>query len=437
MSTVIQFLIVIGAILLGTRFGGMGIGIISCLGLGILTLFFGVTPGALPADVCFIILCVCTCSAVIEQCGGLDLLTAIGAKILRKHPKHLTTLAPLVMFFLTFFAGTAMVCFALQPVIFEVAYRNGIRPERAMVTGTMAAQCAITASPISAATAAMIGLFIHYGHPEISLPQILMVSLPAGLIGVLATSLFFMKWGKELDKDEEFQRRLKNGQIESPKIVELKDIGLKGKFSLGFFLLGLIYIVLAGIYPELRTPYAAKQPMGMAATIELTMLLVGAILVIVCRPSVKKLASSQILQSAVTTMVCIVGCTWLADSFVAANKDVLLETFGSLVQAEPWTFAFALFLMAAIMNSQGATTRAIMPLGFALGLSPLALIAMYPAVNGFALFPINGPAIAACSLDRSGTTTMGKYLIDNPFQIFGTICAVISVSLGFLIVWLL
>ena len=180
MSTVIQFLIVIGAILLGTRFGGMGIGIISCLGLGILTLFFGVTPGALPADVCFIILCVCTCSAVIEQCGGLDLLTAIGAKILRKHPKHLTTLAPLVMFFLTFFAGTAMVCFALQPVIFEVAYRNGIRPERAMVTGTMAAQCAITASPISAATAAMIGLFIHYGHPEISLPQILMVSLPAG-----------------------------------------------------------------------------------------------------------------------------------------------------------------------------------------------------------------------------------------------------------------
>ena len=198
------------------------------------------TPGALPADVCIIILCVCTCSAVIEQCGGLDLLTAIGAKILRKHPKHLTTLAPLVMFFLTFFAGTAMVCFALQPVIFEVAYRNGIRPERAMVTGTMAAQCAITASPISAATAAMIGLFIHYGHPEISLPQILMVSLPAGLIGVLATSLFFMKWGKELDKDEEFQRRLKNGQIESPKIVELKDIGLKGKFSLGFFLLGLI-----------------------------------------------------------------------------------------------------------------------------------------------------------------------------------------------------
>ena len=145
-------------------------------------------------------------------------------------------------------------------------------------------------------------------------------------------------------------------------------------------------------------------------------------------------AQSQILRSAITTMICIVGCSWLADTFVTANKEVILNTFGLLAQSSPWSFALVLFFMSAIMNSQGATTRAIMPMGFALGLSPLSLIAMFPAVNGFAFFPINGPAIAACALDRSGTTSMGKYLFDNPFQIFGTINAILTVSLGFLLI---
>ncbi len=434
MTVFIQFVIVIGAILLGVRYGGIGIGIVSCLGLGILCLFFGVTPGALPTDVCFIILAVCTCSSILEACGGLNLLTAFGAKILRNNPKHITLLAPLVMFFLTFFAGTAMVCFALQPVIFEVAYSNGIRPERPMVTGTMAAQCAITASPISAATAALIGLFAYYQHPEISLPQILMVSVPAGLIAILLTSLVFLKWGKDLDKDTDFQNRLRQGIVEKPRSVKMENSSPKAKLSLLLFASGVAYIVTSGFFPSIRTPIGATSPLSMTTTIELTMLLIGAILTIICKPNLVQAANSQILRSAVTTMICIVGCSWLADSFVATNKEVILEIFGSIAQTTPWAFALVLFLMSAIMNSQGATTRAIMPMGFALGLTPLSLIAMFPAVNGFALFPINGPAIAACSLDRSGTTTMGKYLYDNPFQIFGTINAIVSVSIGFAIV---
>lgn len=434
MSIWIQFLIVIGSILLGTRYGGMGIGIVSCLGLGILSLFFGLTPGSLPSDVCFIILSVCTCSAILEKCGGLDLLTSVGARILRKNPKYITILAPIVMFLLTFFAGTAMVCFALQPVIYEVAYNSGIRPERPMVTGTMAAQCAITASPISAATAALIGLFVSYGYPEISLPQILLICVPAGFLSIVLTSLVFWKWGQDLDVDKDFQKRLEMGLVENPREQKINKISGRAKFSLFLFFSGIIYIVSAGFFPSLRTPIGASVPIGMAATIELSMLIVASILVIVCRPNLMDAAQSQILRSAITTMICIVGCSWLADTFVTANKEVILNTFGLLAQSSPWSFALVLFFMSAIMNSQGATTRAIMPMGFALGLSPLSLIAMFPAVNGFAFFPINGPAIAACSLDRSGTTSMGKYLFDNPFQIFGTINAILTVSLGFLLI---
>ena len=415
MSVLLQFIIVIGAILLGTRYGGMGIGIISCLGLGILCLFFGVTPGALPADVCFIILSVCTCSAILETCGGLDLLINIGAKILRNHPKYITTLAPIVMFFLTFFAGTAMVCFALQPVIYEVAYSNGIRPERAMVTGTMAAQCAIPASPISAATAALIGLFATYGYSDITLGQILMVTVPSILIAAILTSFC-----------EPIVIRL----VEMPRPTELKKASPKAKFSLILFGLGIVFIVSTGFFPELRTPLGSEKPLSLATVIELVMLLVGALLVITCRPNLTVAANSQILRSAVATMVCIVGCSWMADSFVAANGAVIMETFGQIAQDYPWSFAFVLYFMTSIMNSQAATTRAIMPMGFALGLSPLALIAMFPAVNGF-LFPINGPAIAACSIDRSGTSSMGKYVFDNPFQIFGTVTAIIAVIIGF------
>lgn len=437
MSVAIQFVIVIGAILLGTRFGGMGIGIMSCLGLAILALFFGITPGALPGDVCFIILSVCTCSAILENCGGLNLLIAVGAKILRRNPKRITLLAPLVMFFLTFFAGTAMVCFALQLVIYEVAYSNGIRPERAMVTGTMAAQCAITASPISAATAALIGLFAAYGHNEVSLAHIMMICVPAGLASVMLTSFLFIRWGKDLSSDMAFQERLAKGMIEQPRPIEFVRTDKRSLLSLVVFAAGIVYIVCAGVFPSLRTVPGTTAPVGMATAIELVMLLAGALIMIVCRPNLNQVANSQILRSALTTMICIIGCSWLADSFVAANKDVILATFGQLVQEAPWTFAIVLFLMSAVMNSQGATTRAIMPMGFALGLAPLSLVAMFPAVNGFALFPINGPAIAACSLDRSGTTSMGRYLVDNPFQIFGSVCAVLAVSLGFALVWLL
>lgn len=438
MSVLIQFIIVIGCILIGMRYGGLAIGMISVVGLAILVFVFGVVPTALPTDVAFIIISVCLCASIMEAAGGLDILIAFGAKIIRKNPKQVSVIAPLVSFFLTVFAGTGMVALALQPVTYEVAYSVGVRPERSMVGVSVAGQTAITACPISAATAAMLGLMTTYGHPEISLATILMVAFPASLAGTLAAIGVFYFWGKDLDKDEAYQARLKAGLVEAPKPIETKLATKFAKISLVFFTIAIVYIVAAGFCPALRTPTGAAKPMGMTATIEFAMLASAGLMCLFCKPELRKAEYSGILRGGLVGVALLMGCTWLADSFVSANKAYLLDTFGALAQAQPWTFAIVLYVMAALMSSQGGATRGVMPLGFAFGIAPMHLVAMYPVIGG-AVFglPICSPAFTAMGFDQSGTTTQGKYVIDNPFMIFGLINGIVGVIVGFLLVSIL
>ena len=437
MVVLIQFLIVIGAILLGVRYGGLAIGVIPVLGLAILVFGFGVTPTALPTDVAFIIITVCLCSAIMESCGGLDLLISFGAKIIRSNPNQVSVVAPLVSFALTCFAGTGLVCLALQPVTYEVAYNVGVRPERPLVGVTVASQTAITACPISAATAALIGLFSSYGHPEIALGTILMVSFPASLAGTLAAIAVFYFWGKDLDKDEAYQARLKAGLVEPPKVVEASTLPPGARLSLAIFSVGIVYIVCAGFFPALRTPVGGTKAMGMSTCIEFTMMAAAGLMCLTCKPNLAKAEYSSILRGAMLGVALLMGCTWLADSFVNANKPFLMDTFGALAQAQPWTFAIVLYIMSALMSSQGGTTRGVMPLGFALGLGPMTLLAMFPAVNNVFGLPICSLGFTAMGFDHAGTTTQGKYVYDNPFQIFGTIAIIVAVPVGFLIVSLI
>jgi len=395
---------------------------------------FGVTPTALPTDVAFIIITVCLCSAIMESCGGLDLLISFGAKIIRSNPNQVSIVAPLVSFALTCFAGTGLVCLALQPVTYEVAYNVGVRPERPLVGVTVASQTAITACPISAATAALLGLFSTYGHPEIALGTILMVAFPASLAGTLVAMAVFYFWGKDLDKDEAYQARLKAGLVEAPKVIEQVEFAPGAKLSLTIFTIGIIYIVSAGFFPILRTPVGGTKAMGMSTCIEFTMMAAAGLMCLTCKPNLAKAEYSAILRGGLVGVALLMGCTWIADSFVNANKAFLMDTFGALAQSQPWTFAIVLYIMSALMSSQGGTTRGVMPLGFALGMSPMTLLAMFPAVNGVFGLPISGIAFTAMGFDRTGTTTQGKYVYDNPFQIFGTIAALVAVPVGFLII---
>lgn len=345
--------------------------------------------------------------------------------------KWLGIIAPVVSFFLTFFAGTGNAVYAILPVIYEVSYNAGVRPEKAMAGAAVAGQVGITASPIAAAMAAMIGLFAQNGHGEIGLGSILMITFPACLIGVVVGSAICMLFGKDLKNDPAYQARLKAGLVLPPEPISNHKLPPQATYSVFIFLGAIIVIVLAGFFPELRVLPGQTKAVGMSLVIESVMLAAGAIMMLLCKPDVKKIVKSPVLEAGIVSLGCVFGVAWMADSFIAANKDVFMSVAGQLAQAAPWLFSFILAGMSALLASQGATTRAIMPLGFALGINPWYLIAMFPAVNCLFILPTSGPALAAVGMDRSGTTYIGKYVINHSFQLPGILMVVIAVISAF------
>ncbi|WP_290371990.1 anaerobic C4-dicarboxylate transporter family protein [uncultured Parasutterella sp.] len=431
MITLIELLIVFAAIFMGVRHGSLALGFWGGLGLIVLAVGFGVFPTAPPIDVMLIILAVCMCASCMEAVGGLEILVRIAARVIRAKPKMVGIIAPVVSFFLTFFAGTGNAVYAILPVIYEVSYNAGVRPEKAMAGAAVAGQVGITASPIAAAMAAMIGLFAQNGHGEIGLGSILMITFPACLIGVVVGSAICMLFGKDLKNDPAYQARLKAGLVLPPEPISNHKLPPQATYSVFIFLGAIIVIVLAGFFPELRVLPGQTKAVGMSLVIESVMLAAGAIMMLLCKPDVKKIVKSPVLEAGIVSLGCVFGVAWMADSFIAANKDVFMSVAGQLAQAAPWLFSFILADMSALLASQGATTRAIMPLGFALGINPWYLIAMFPAVNCLFILPTSGPALAAVGMDRSGTTYIGKYVINHSFQLPGILMVVIAVISAF------
>lgn len=431
MITLIELLIVFAAIFMGVRHGSLALGFWGGLGLIVLAVGFGVFPTAPPIDVMLIILAVCMCASCMEAVGGLEILVRIAARVIRAKPKMVGIIAPVVSFFLTFFAGTGNAVYAILPVIYEVSYNAGVRPEKAMAGAAVAGLVGITASPIAAAMAAMIGLFAQNGHGEIGLGSILMITFPACLIGVVVGSAICMLFGKDLKNDPAYQARLKAGLVLPPEPISNHKLPPQATYSVFIFLGAIIVIVLAGFFPELRVLPGQTKAVGMSLVIESVMLAAGAIMMLLCKPDVKKIVKSPVLEAGIVSLGCVFGVAWMADSFIAANKDVFMSVAGQLAQAAPWLFSFILAGMSALLASQGATTRAIMPLGFALGINPWYLIAMFPAVNCLFILPTSGPALAAVGMDRSGTTYIGKYVINHSFQLPGILMVVIAVISAF------
>lgn len=431
MITLIELLIVFAAIFMGVRHGSLALGFWGGLGLIVLAVGFGVFPTAPPIDVMLIILAVCMCASCMEAVGGLEILVRIAARVIRAKPKMVGIIAPVVSFFLTFFAGTGNAVYAILPVIYEVSYNAGVRPEKAMAGAAVAGQVGITASPIAAAMAAMIGLFAQNGHGEIGLGSILMITFPACLIGVVVGSAICMLFGKDLKNDPAYQARLKAGLVLPPEPISNHKLPPQATYSVFIFLGAIIVIVLAGFFPELRVLPGQSKAVGMSLVIESVMLAAGAIMMLLCKPDVKKIVKSPVLEAGIVSLGCVFGVAWMEDSFIAANKDVFMSVAGQLAQAAPWLFSFILAGMSALLASQGATTRAIMPLGFALGINPWYLIAMFPAVNCLFILPTSGPALAAVGMDRSGTTYIGKYVINHSFQLPGILMVVIAVISAF------
>lgn len=430
----VEFLIIAFCIYMGVRAGGIALGMWGGLGLLLLAVLFGVVPGAPPIDVMLIIFAVCICASVMEVAGGLDYLVRIAARIIRANPKHVTIIAPVVGYIFTFLAGTGNIIYPLQPVIYEVAYSQGIRPERPMAGATVSSQLAIVASPISAATGAFLGLIVSYNMTDFGLADILKFTVPTTFAAVILTGFILMFYGKDLAKDKEYQERLAAGKILPPEPISDAPLKPTAKISVFIFLTAVALIVATGFFPELRTLPGQAKPVGMSLVIECVMLAVGAIMLTVTKADVAKVATSPTLKAGVISIASVFGLAWMSDSFIAANRQFFMDYAGTFVQSAPWAFAFVLFIMSGLLNSQGATTRGVMPLGIALGIDPWYLVAMFPAVCGVYLLPTTGPALAAVAFDRSGTTKIGKYVLNHSFQFPGVCMVTISVILGFIAV---
>jgi anaerobic C4-dicarboxylate transporter DcuA len=431
LSIFLQFVVVLAAIWMGARYSGIGLGLWGAVGLLVLVVGFGIAPTSPPIDVMLIILAVIMAASVMDAAGGIDFLVRIAERIIRANPKYVTIVAPLTTWSFTFVAGTGHIVYPLLPVIYETAHQSGIRPERPMAVATIASQQAITASPVAAATAAMIGLFSQKGLTEWGLPQILMICVPATLTGVIVAAIVSMFIGKDLKDDLVYQARLKAGLIPAPKSMEERPpLKASAKTSAFVFLAGVALVVLFGFFPELRRLPGAKDPLAMPIVIEILMMSVAAIMLLLTKVPVDDIPKTATLRAGVVAVIGIFGLAWLGDSFIAANQKVIVPAIGEWAKVAPWTFAFGLFFASVLLYSQAATTRALMPLGMTLGIPPQFLIGMFPSVNGYFFIPTYGSLIAAINFDLSGTTKIGKYVLNHSFMIPGVVATAVAVVTG-------
>ena len=432
---ILQLLFVLTAIIIGARIGGIGLGVMGGIGLGILTFVFGLQPTAPPIDVMLMIVAVISAAACMQAAGGLDLMVKVAERLLRKNPQHVTLLAPLVTYTFTFIAGTGHVAYSVLPVIAEVATETKIRPERPMGIAVIASQQAITASPISAATVALLGMLAGF---DITLFDILKISIPATLVGVLVGAFYSMRVGKELVDDPEYQKRLAAGEFNKVR-HETADVAdmRKAKLSVIVFVVATVFIVLFGSIESLRPSYMVdgqKVLLEMPSIIEILMLSAAALILLLTRTGGLKAAQGSVFSAGMQAVVAIFGIAWMGDTFLQGNMTELKASIEEIVRQMPWLFGIALFVMSILLYSQAATVRALVPLGIALGISPYMLIAMFPAVNGYFFIPNYPTVVAAINFDRTGTTRIGKYILNHSFMMPGLIATVVAVALGLLLI---
>ncbi|RDU37731.1 C4-dicarboxylate ABC transporter [Neobacillus piezotolerans] len=429
----IEFLVVLACIFIGARLGGVGLGVMGGVGLAILVFGFGLQPTSAPIDVMLMILAVITAAGALQAAGGMEYLVYLAEKALRKNPKQITFIAPIVTYIFTLCAGTGHVAYSVLPVIAEVSRESGVRPERPMSIAVIASQQAITASPISAATVALLALLADF---KIQLLDILMICIPSTFIACMIAAFISSKMGKELPNDPEYLRRLEAGlaPIKKDKIVFVPTKG--AKLSVALFLMAAVSVVLLGSFEKLRPGWDIEgvfTRMGMPASIEIVMMTAAALILVLCKPNVEDIVSGSVFKAGAAAVVAIFGIAWMGDTFFQGNMAMISGSISDLVTAAPWLFAIALFALSILLYSQAATVRTLMPLGVTLGINPALLIAMFPAVNGYFFIPNYPTVVAAINFDRTGTTRIGKYVLNHSFMVPGLVATILAVGIGILL----
>ena len=430
---ILQLLVVLMALYVGSRYGSLALGAISGIGLAILVFGFGLKPGNPPTDVIYIIIAAVTCAGIMQASGGMDWLIQIAERLLRKHPKYITILAPLCTFFLTVLVGTGHVVYTLMPIICDISLKKGIRPERPCGVASIASQVGITCSPIAAAVASFVIISNENGF-DVNNLSVIAVTIPACICGLMAAAAWSYNRGLDLDKDPQFQARLADPKMKeymygSTASVLDKEVSPQAKSAVYIFLGALEVIVLFSIMQiaehDIRPEYNGK-PLGMNIIIQIVMIAAAALMILFCKAEPKKAVAGPVWQSGMVAVVAIYGIAWLADTYFSNYLDVMKEGLTGIVSEYPWSIAFAFFAVSVLINSQGAVVVAMLPLAYSLGIPGPVLLGVLPSVYGYFFIPNYPSDIATVNFDRSGTTVIGKYLLNHSFMIPGLICVIVS-----------
>ena len=428
----IQFAVVLLCILIGAQVGGIGLGVFGGIGLAVMAFGFHLQPTSPPIDVMLMIMAVVSAAAATQAAGGLDYLVRVATRVLHRNPRYITFIAPAVTYAFTVVAGTGHVAYSVLPVIAEVSRRNGIRPERPLSMAVIASQFAIVASPVAAAVVSVV----HYLEPQhISLIDVLKVTVPSTILGIGLACVFVNRMGKELADDPGYQQRLKDPEYVKLNAVDAvtEDAPLKptAKTSVRIFLAAALLVVLMGAVKGLR-PVFGGEHMGMAHTIEIVMLSAAALIILICKPDGNEITQGSVFHAGMRAVIAVFGVAWMGDTLMQAHLPELKEAVSSLVQTAPWTFAFSLFVLSVLVNSQGATVATLFPVGIALGVPAPILIGTLVAVNGYFFIPNYGPIIASIDFDTTGTTRIGRYIFNHSFMLPGLLSMAFSLALGLL-----
>lgn len=432
----IELIIVLAIIFLGVRIGGTFLAMAGGIGMLIMTFVLHVTPSDPPITVILIMIAVICAAATMQACGGLDYLVKIAEKILRKNPKMITVLAPVVAYIFTFMCGTGHIVYSLLPVINEIAIETGVRPERPISASIVSSQQAITACPISAATVSVLAFTAEAtGYTSVNIFTLLLVCVPATLIGTVVCAFAVIKKGKELADDPEFQARVAAGQIQDYTKVEKKERKetREAKVSVAIFLIAMAGIVLLGAVTQLVPTLSDGSKLPLTTVIEIFMLVAAAVMVLVNRLDSDKVLDQPVFRTGMFAVVLAFGLCWLVNTFIGDQSSFITDNMSALTNKYPWIYIVAVFIVGAITTSQSSTTMIMVPIGIALGLPANIIVAGWVACSSNYFIPASGQCVAAIAFDSAGTTKIGKFVLNHSYMIPGLVCTVVSVIVAILL----
>ncbi len=435
----LQLALIVACLFYGARKGGVALGLLGGIGVVVLVFAFGLPPGKPPVDVMLTIVAVVAASATLQASGGLDVLLQLAEKVLRRNPKYVSILAPFTTCTLTMLCGTGHVVYTMLPIIYDVAIKNGIRPERPMAASSIASQMGIIASPVSVAVVSLVAFLAKApaGAPIIDFVTLLSITIPSTLVGVLMIGIFSWFRGKDLDKDEDFQNLIKDP--EARKNVYGTSTTLMGQklsaqqwTAMWIFLGAIAVVAVLGAVPSLR-PLVGGKPLSMVLAIQMFMLMAGALIIVFTKTNPAEIGKNEVFRAGMIAVVAVFGVAWMADTVFEANLPIIKASLAEVVTQYPWSFALALLLVSKLVNSQAAAIAAMVPLGLSIGVPPGYVVAFAAACYGYYILPTYPSDLATIQFDRSGTTRIGKYVINHSFILPGLIGVFSSCVAGYLL----